>query len=73
MKKFKIATLLLLGTLLYGCSDDNVPADADENFITSLTLTKDGESYSATISGNEIVMSVPYICLLYTSDAADEL
>lgn len=61
MKKFKIATLLLLGTLLYGCSDDNVPADADENFITSLTLTKDGESYSATISGNEIVMSVPYI------------
>lgn len=60
----KIVWSLILVTfslLIAGCSDDDkMPADADDNFITALTLTKDGKSYDAVIEGNDIVMTVPY-------------
>lgn len=59
----KIWTLIILACslLLAACSDDDkIPADADDNFITSLTLIKDGSQFDATINGNEIIVSVPY-------------
>lgn len=72
--------LPLLGLCLAACSDDNgteVPADADDNFITSFCLTLGGEEYAATIDGNDITVTVPYTVSLqgavatvaYTSSA----
>lgn len=61
MKKIWSLILVTFSLLIAGCSDeDKIPADADDNFITALTLTKDGKSYDAVIEGNDIVMSVPY-------------
>lgn len=61
MKKVWSVLLVTFSLLIAGCSDeDKVPADADDNFITVLTLTKDGKSYDAVIEGNDIVMTVPY-------------
>lgn len=61
MKKVWSPLLVTFSFLMVGCSDeDKVPADADDNFITALTLTKDGKSYDAVIEGNDIVMTVPY-------------
>ncbi|MDE7077558.1 MAG: hypothetical protein K2O55_03135 [Alistipes sp.] len=65
MKRF----LLMLAAVpalfsLGGCSDDEtapgIPADADENFISSVVLTVDGTSYTALIADNTITMTVPY-------------
>lgn len=62
MKKVWSLLLVTFSLLIAGCSDeDKVPADADDNFITALTLTKDGKSYDAVIEGNDIVVTVPYI------------
>lgn len=61
MKKVWSLILVTFSLLIAGCSDDDkMPADADDNFITALTLTKDGKSYDAVIEGNDIVMTVPY-------------
>ncbi len=61
MKKIWSLILVTFSLFIMGCSDDDkMPADADDNFITALTLTKDGKSYDAVIEGNDIVMSVPY-------------
>lgn len=64
MSKFKFLILLLSATLLLGsCSKDDpeIPADADDNFITSLTLTvADGTSYTAVIEGQTLTVSIPY-------------
>ncbi len=78
MKKVWSLLLVTFSLLIVGCSDDDkVPADADDNFITALTLTKDGNSYDAVIEGNDIVVTVPYIIdlngaiatMIYTSSA----
>lgn len=64
MSKFKILMLLFSATLLLGsCSKDDpeIPADADDNFITSLTLTvADGTCYTAVIEGQTLTVSIPY-------------
>ena len=61
MKKVWSLILVTFSLLIAGCSDDDkMPADADDNFITALTLTKEGKSYDAVIEGNDIVMTVPY-------------
>lgn len=61
MKKAWSVLLVTFSLFIVGCSDDDkMPADADDNFITALTLTKEGKSYDAVIEGNDIVMSVPY-------------
>lgn len=62
--------LLLPMMMCIGCSkDDTVPVDADENFITALTLSKDGKTYTAEVNGNEIMMSVPYTVNLDGAEA----
>lgn len=52
---------LLACFLLGACSDDdNAPADADDNFITSVSLTVNNETYDAVIEGKTITVTVPY-------------
>lgn len=50
--------------LLSSCSDDDkeliVPEDADDNFVTSVVMTVNETSYSATIEDNIITITVPY-------------
>lgn len=60
MKKLLIFMLPLF--VLWSCSDDDkAPADANDNFITELSLTvSDGTAYEATIVEDEITMTVPY-------------
>ncbi|WP_071145616.1 receptor L domain-containing protein [Bacteroides ihuae] len=62
--KTKLLFLLFILTYsfcLQGCSDDDkAPADANENFITSATLTVGGKTYEAIIANNEITITVPY-------------
>ncbi|MCM1139717.1 MAG: hypothetical protein NC453_14210 [Muribaculum sp.] len=61
MEKIWLCIIVACTMLLTACSDDDkIPADADDNFITALTLTKDGSQYVATIAGNEITVSIPY-------------
>lgn len=73
MEYRKFLGLLLPVMMCIGCSkDDKVPVDADDNFITALTLSKDGKTYMAEINGNEIMMSVPYIVNLYGAEAMME-
>ncbi|WP_321332233.1 hypothetical protein [uncultured Bacteroides sp.] len=46
---------------LLSCSnDDKAPADANDNFITSATLSVGGKTYEAVIANNEITITVPY-------------
>lgn len=46
------------------CSEDNQtpesPADADDNFITSVVMTVASQSYTAEIIDNIITITVPY-------------
>lgn len=60
MKKLLIFMLPLF--VLWSCSDDDkAPADANDNFITELSLTvSDGTVYEAAIVDDEITMTVPY-------------
>lgn len=58
--KVSLFILSLLTLLCFSCSDDKAPADADDNFITSLTLEKDSKTYEAVINGSSIVVTVPY-------------
>lgn len=60
MKKNLLWAMMSL-ILLCACSDDDkLPVDADENFITSVTLTVDEVSYDAVIVENDITVTVPY-------------
>lgn len=55
--------LSLLSLCFAACSEDDgpeIPADADDNFITSFLLTLDDKEYDAKIEGNDITISVPY-------------
>ncbi len=59
MNKYLLIFFLSL-TLLCSCSDDNAPADANENFITSVILTVGNDSYEAVINDGTITITVPY-------------
>lgn len=59
MNKYLLIFFLSL-TMLCSCSDDKAPADADENFITSVTLTVGNDSYDAVINDDTIKIIVPY-------------
>lgn len=58
---YLFATFILL---LSSCSDDDkelvIPEDADDNFVTSVVMTVNETSYSATIEDNIITITVPY-------------
>lgn len=60
MRKLLILMLPILA--LWGCSDDDkIPADANDNFITELSLTiADGTTYESVISNDVITMTIPY-------------
>jgi len=63
MMKTKIVLLISLFSYVFSlqsCSDKDKPADADDNFITSVTFTVDGKTYDAVITGNDITVTVPY-------------
>jgi len=42
-----------------GCSDDNDLFSGQDNYLISFALEKDGVSYPAAISGNDITITVP--------------
>lgn len=60
MRKLLILMLPILA--LWGCTDDDkIPADANDNFITELSLTiGDGTTYESVISNDVITMTIPY-------------
>lgn len=58
---FLIGCLLLGIAFFYGCSDDdNSPFEGSDNYITAVTLTQAGTTYSAVIAGDSITVTVPY-------------
>lgn len=62
MKLFKYIYILAAVAMLASCSDNDelMPVDADDNFITAFSLTKDGQTYTAEINGEEMTITVPY-------------
>lgn len=63
LKLFLIAFFSVIA--LYSCDKEEIPADADENFITSFVLSaKDSKGndkeYAGEIIGEEITVNVPY-------------
>ena len=78
--------LLFIAPFLFlSCSEDNQtpesPADADDNFITSVVMTVASQSYTAEIIDNIITITVPYTVSLnnaqvefkYTSSATENV
>lgn len=59
MKRYLLWSLLSL-VLLCACSDEDTPIDADDNFITSVTLTTNDNSYDAVVGESDITVTVPY-------------
>lgn len=62
MKKF-LFLLASVPLVLGACSKDTtpeIPEDPDDNFITSVVMTVNGESYTAEIADNVITVTVPY-------------
>lgn len=58
--KNRISVLLLSATVsLSACSESEEPFDGADNYVVSFVLTKEGTSFSAAVSGNEIVLSAP--------------
>ena len=58
---FNLLFGLFFGILAVGCSDKNeIPVDADDNFITSVVLSVNDKTYDAVIENNTITMTVPY-------------
>ena len=52
---------LLVCLFVGACSkDDKIPADADDNFITSVSLSVNNATYDAVIADNTITITVPY-------------
>lgn len=75
MSKFKFLMLLFSAMVLLGsCSDDDsdVPADADDNFITALSLLIDNKTYTATIEEQNITVAIPYNVTLTSAVATVE-
>lgn len=76
MDKFKFLMLFFSAIVLLGsCSEEEdltIPADADDNFITALSLTIDDDTYVATIEGQEITVAVPYNVTLTSAVATIE-
>ena len=75
MKKLRFLILLLSAIVLLGsCSKEDavIPADADDNFITALSLSVDDDMYIATIEGQDITVSVPYTVTLTSAVATIE-
>lgn len=62
MKLLKYIYTLAAVAMLASCSDSDepMPADADDNFITAFSLTKDGQTYTAEINGEDMTITVPY-------------
>ena len=63
MKKIKFNLLFsfFFCILAVGCSDkDEIPVDADDNFITSVILSVNDKTYEAVIENNTITVTVPY-------------
>ena len=60
--------------LLGSCSKDDpeIPADADDNFITALSLSVDNNTYTANIEGQDITVTVPYNVTLTSAIATIE-
>lgn len=82
MKNLKMLCGILIAILAMGCSKDDIPVDADDNFITSIILSaKDSKGnakeYAGEIIGEEITVKVPYnidlseatATVVYTSSA----
>ena len=79
MKKFKKpASLILAVSLVFAlavsaCADNNITASGGSGTTpVSLSSTTDGSS-GGDPAGTAMNVTVPTSCLLYTSDAADEL
>lgn len=62
MKLLKYIYTFAAVAMLASCSDNDepMPADADDNFITAFSLTKDGQTYTAEINGEDMTITVPY-------------
>lgn len=62
---------LLIGILLGACSEkDEIPVDADDNFITSVVLSVNEKTYEAVIENNTITVTVPYTVSLDRAKAS---
>ncbi len=62
---------MLLSLFFLGACDKNdeiIPEDADENFITSVVMTVDGKSYTADITDNTVMITVPYTVSLNNAE-----
>lgn len=71
MKKKYFLLGLLTCLFLGSCSEDNnTPVDADDNFITSVRLSINNETYDAVIADNNITVTVPYTVSLNGATAS---
>ena len=71
LKQIFIAFLSVIA--LYPCSEkEDIPADADDNFITKVTVSVAGETYSAVIASDTITVTVPYTVSLNGASATVE-
>ena len=71
LKQIFIAFLSVIA--LYSCSEkEDIPADADDNFITKVTVSVAGETYSAVIASDTITVTVPYTVSLNGASATVE-
>jgi hypothetical protein len=71
--KLNLLILSFLSLILGSCSkDDHTPTDANDNFITVLTLTVDNNTYTATIEGQNITVAIPYNVSLTSAIATIE-
>lgn len=56
---FNLLFGLFFGILAVGCSDKNeIPVDADDNFITSVVLSVNDKTYDAVIENNTITVNI---------------
>lgn len=62
MKLLKYIWLVATVAMFAACSDKDEPKpdDADDNFITAFSLTKDGQTYTAEINGENMTVTIPY-------------
>ena len=60
---FNLLFGLFFGILAVGCSDKNeIPVDADDNFITSVVLSVNDKTYDAVIAVSYTHLTLPTIC-----------
>ena len=74
MKKFFNLWAVIACLVFASCENDDpiIPADADDNFVTNVTMTVDGTSYSAVIENNTITITVPYTVSLNNAEVVFE-